>query len=99
MGLDDSFFELGGHSLLATQVVSRLRQQLEVELPLRALFEAPLLADFIADAGRQPCHGAGLPARGAQSATAAVVCPATPAVPLAAGCPQHGLQHAAGTEP
>ncbi len=45
IGVNDNFFELGGHSLLATQVISKIRSQLNTDVPMKALFSASTLAE------------------------------------------------------
>jgi len=45
IGALDHFFDSGGNSLLATKVAARISDRLEVELPLRTVFEAPVLRD------------------------------------------------------
>ncbi|NOT13706.1 MAG: hypothetical protein HOP23_18090, partial [Methylococcaceae bacterium] len=54
VGRHDHFFELGGHSLLAVQLVSRLRQELGIEVPLRDLYGAPILFDFVREISNLP---------------------------------------------
>jgi amino acid adenylation domain-containing protein len=45
-GVEDNFFELGGHSLLMAQVMTRVRDSLQLEIPLRTLLAAPTLSDL-----------------------------------------------------
>ncbi|EQL42972.1 hypothetical protein M770_33535 (plasmid) [Pseudomonas aeruginosa VRFPA03] len=56
VGLTDNFFELGGHSLLATRLVSRIRQDLGIEVSLKSLFEQPVLQGFVESLGEKPAE-------------------------------------------
>jgi amino acid adenylation domain-containing protein len=50
--VEENFFSLGGHSLLGAQLVARLRDTFGIEMPLRAVFEAPTVAELSAEIER-----------------------------------------------
>ena len=57
ISVDQSFFELGGHSLLVLQMTARIRRSLEVELPARAVFEAPTIAGLAQEVDKARASG------------------------------------------
>ncbi|HDR8867899.1 TPA: amino acid adenylation domain-containing protein [Burkholderia territorii] len=64
VGRGDHFFELGGHSLAAVRVATRVAERLGRDVPVRALFEAPVLAQYarqVADVPRAVHAGASAP--------------------------------------
>jgi acyl carrier protein len=57
VGIEDDFFELGGASVVATQIVSRLRQMFQMDLPAILLFDTPTiekLAHYMIEHEAQP---------------------------------------------
>lgn len=46
VGIHDDFFDLGGHSLVATRVASWIRDELEIDMPLKQLFDMPTVAQL-----------------------------------------------------
>jgi amino acid adenylation domain-containing protein len=53
--IEANFFALGGHSLLGIQLISRVRENLGVELSLRTVFESPSVAELSAEIERLLC--------------------------------------------
>ncbi|RKT99639.1 non-ribosomal peptide synthetase [Burkholderia sp. Nafp2/4-1b] len=82
VGRGDHFFELGGHSLAAVRVATRVAERLGRDVPVRALFEAPVLAQYarqVADAPRAAHAGAAAPSVAVVKRDAHGVWPLSPA--------------------
>jgi amino acid adenylation domain-containing protein len=52
VGRDDNFFNLGGHSLMGAQLIAKVQQRFQVELPLRSLFDRPTIAEISSEIER-----------------------------------------------
>jgi amino acid adenylation domain-containing protein len=61
VGVHDNFFEIGGQSLLATQVVSRIREVFQAELPVRVMFQRPQVGALAEAVEEAMLAGRGLP--------------------------------------
>jgi acyl carrier protein len=48
LGIHESFFDLGANSVTAIQLISRIRERFQVEVPLRRLFDGPSVAQVAA---------------------------------------------------
>ena len=59
-GLNDNFFRLGGHSLLLVRLGARIRDRFQVELPIRALMETPVLKAQARELADAAARGKGL---------------------------------------
>jgi len=46
VGINDNFSQLGGHSLLAIRIVADLRKAFQIDLSIKALFDAPTVAEL-----------------------------------------------------
>ncbi|NTZ83243.1 amino acid adenylation domain-containing protein [Burkholderia metallica] len=82
VGRGDHFFDLGGHSLAAVRVATRVAERLGRDVPVRALFEAPVLAQYalqVADAPRAAQAGAAAPGVAVVKPDAHGVWPLSPA--------------------
>ena len=43
VGINENFFELGGHSLKATSLIGKMHKELDVEIPLKVIFNTPTI--------------------------------------------------------
>jgi acyl carrier protein len=53
VGVDDDYFLLGGNSLAGLQILSKMRAEFDVELPLKAFFEARTVSAMAEEIGRE----------------------------------------------